>query len=146
MQMSLSIITATVAIIIAIITFGQWVNSRNQLKLALFEKRYAIYEKVASYLAEALQNGRVEKGADIQFLRDTKRAHFLFSADPTIKALISDIYKESVSLHTLQLEQQEVRGEVLSKNLEKQRVIKDWFESSLNNLESMFDEYIKLEH
>ncbi len=146
MHMDLSIITATVAVIVAIIAFGQWLNSRNQLKLSLFEKRYAIYEKVASYLAEALQNGRIAVGADIEFLRDTKRVHFLFSGDPVIKSLISDIYKKSVELHCLQQEEQSVSGEERSKNIEKQRIIKNWFDSSLNNLEVMFDEYIKLEH
>ncbi len=146
MLMSLSIITATVAIIVAIITFGQWLNGRNQLKLALFEKRYAAYEKISSYLASTLQNGRVEIGADIQFLRDTKRAYYLFAADPEIKALISAIYKKSVSLHALQEEQKSFSGDELSSNIEKQRVIKEWFESSLNNMEALFEKYLKLEH
>ena len=144
--MNLAIITTTVAILVAIITFGQWLNARNQLKLALFEKRYAVYEKIASYLAETLQNGRVAVGADVQFLRDTKKAHFLFSADPTIELLISEIYKKSVSLHCLDQELETTSGDERKSNIKKQSEIKEWFKSSLDNLEAIFDEYIKLEH
>lgn len=146
MLMSLTIITTTVAILVAIITFGQWLNARNQLKLALFEKRYAVYEKIASYLAETLQNGRIESGADIQFLRNTKKAHFLFSADPAIEALISEIYRKSVLLHSLDTEANAISGEERSANLKKQSAITEWFKYSLDNLEGIFDEYIKLEH
>jgi len=95
---------------------------------------------------DALQNGRVSVGADVEFLRETKRAHFLFSGDLVIKSLISDIYKKSVELHCLQQEEKSVSGEALRNNIEKQRIIKDWFESSLSGLEAMFDEYIKLKH
>lgn len=78
MLMSLTIITTTVAILVAIITFGQWLNARNQLKLALFEKCYAVYENIASYLAETLQNGRIAVETGVQFLRDTKKHIFYF--------------------------------------------------------------------
>jgi hypothetical protein len=144
--MSLTIITTTVAILVAIITFGQWLNARNQLKLALFEKRYAVYEKIASYLAVTLQNGRVTVGSDVQFLRDTKRAHFLFSADKAIESFISEVYKKSVSLHCLDQELETTSGQDRKDNLEKQSEITEWFKYSLDNLEVKFDEYIKLKH
>ncbi len=146
MLMNLTIITTTVAILVAIITFGQWLNARNQLKLALFEKRYAVYEKIAAYLAETLQNGRVGVEADVQFLRDTKKAHFLFSADPAIETLISEIYRKSVSLHCLAQELDSTTGDERKTNIKKQSEITKWFKSTLDNLETVFDEYIKLEH
>ena len=102
MMFELTVLTVTIAAIVAIVTYGQWSTARNQLKLSLFEKRYETYEKMTGFVAEILTTDRVAPGADIEFLRETKRAHFLFSGDERVEKLISEIYSNAVNLHTLE--------------------------------------------
>lgn len=142
--MDLTIITTAIAVIVAIITFGQWQNARDQLRHSLFEKRYAIYEEINDFLATVLQTGRIADGAEMEFLRSTKRAYFVFAADKEIKKLTHDIYKQAVNLNSLQSEQNSVSGERLEQNLEKQGKIKEWFEETLNEMGARFERYLKL--
>lgn len=72
MNEPLTQVTALIALIVTLITYGQWITNRARLKLELFEKRYAVYEKIAAFLAETLMKGRLIKGNEDKFSRDTK--------------------------------------------------------------------------
>lgn len=141
-----AITTAAVAILVAIITWRQWVTNRARLKHELFDRRYEVYEKVAAFLAEVLQAGRVPAGREFEFLRETKRAFFVFDCDTDIKALVTEIYRKAVDLHALDATLEGLSGEERTKNIEKQREIKNWFESTLTSLEIKFEKYLRLEH
>ena len=134
-----AITTAAVAILVAIITWRQWITNRARLKHELFERRYLVYEKIAGFLAEVLQAGRVPTGRDHEFLRETKRAYFVFDCDTDVKNLVTKIYQHAVHLHALDAELEALRGNERTGNLEKQREIKDWFESTLSSMEEKFE-------
>lgn len=145
-DLALAILTLSVAIIVAVITFGQWTTSRNTLKLELFERRYEIYEAIAKFLADIKISGRLEKGREIEFLRDTKRAYFLFQADPSVRRLISEIHSKAVDLWACGAEEDGLSEVELSENLKRQREIKDWMGKTLESMESKFEKYLKLKH
>jgi hypothetical protein len=71
-----------------------------QLKLDMFEKRFAIYLTVRKFLGEITKTLRVD---DLQvcftFLRETNQAEFLFSE--SIKDFIEEIYRRATSLHAV---------------------------------------------
>ena len=142
--MNLGILTVTIAAIVAIITFGQWQSARMKLRHDLFEKRYEVYEKITSFLANVAISGRVEPGAEVILLQETKRAHFLFSGDAAIKQMISRIYKHAVELWALQAELESLNGHSRSRNIQRQSEIKDALQSELNSAEGQFEKHLLL--
>ncbi|MBQ0759928.1 MAG: hypothetical protein KBT72_09750 [Zhongshania sp.] len=144
--MNIEILTITLAVIVAIITFGQWQTSREAQKLALFEMRYEVYEKITGFIARILIDGTVESRADQDFLRDTKNAYFLFSGDVKVSALISEIYKKAIDLHCLEALQDSLPDEERFRNIEKQGDIKIWMSSTLSSMEMYFEKHLLLKH
>ncbi len=141
-----AIATTSVAILVAIITWREWVANRARLRHELFERRYAVYEKIAAFLALVLQDGRVPQGEPEGFLRATKTAYFVFGSDAGVKEFVGEIYRKALELHALEVTLDPLRGEERSKNIENQRVIQDWFMDALNSLEARFDKYLSLKH
>ncbi|MEM6484526.1 MAG: hypothetical protein AAF662_06025 [Pseudomonadota bacterium] len=145
--MTIDILTLALAVIVALITYGQFQTAKLNLKHQLFEKRYEVYEQITAFLADAQISGRVDSGREIELLRETKRAYFLFSGNADVKNLISDIYSHAVNLQALDAELQgEPPGAGRTENVEQQRQIKEWMQESLNSMESRFEKYLKLEH
>ncbi|MBL8529798.1 MAG: hypothetical protein JNL68_19120 [Burkholderiales bacterium] len=145
-QTATAVTTAAVAVLVAVITWRQWVTNRARLKHELFDRRYAIFEKITGFLAGVLQSGRVASGHEEQFLRDTKQAFFVFDCDPSIKTLVSDIYEHAVHLHALDAELAGLSGLARSENIQEQREIKDWYQTQLGTIESQFERYLRLGH
>jgi hypothetical protein len=144
---NLTIITTIIAALVAIITYGQWRTNRARLKHELFERRYKEYQKITRFLASIVTNGHVSKGGEMLFLRDTKRAYFVFGCDKKVQKLLSEIYRQSVELYTLDSTLNDRQNpEVRKQNIEKQRLIKNWFETTLRGIENEFERFLKLEH
>lgn len=141
-----AITTASIAVLVAIITWREWATNRARLRHELFERRYAVYEKIAAFLARVLQEGRIPTGEPEGFLRATKTAYFVFGSDKDIKGFLSEVYRNALQLHALEVTLEPLRGEERTKNIEDQRVIKDWFMEALNSLEVRFDRYLSLKH
>jgi hypothetical protein len=120
------------------------VTGGEELRLQLFDRRYAIYERISAFLTGIIQSGCVERGSDVEFLLKTKQAHFLFGGDPKIKALLDEIYKHAVLLDVLQAKEESLSGQLLEVNVDKQTDVQNWFQSTLTPLESRFDKYLRL--
>lgn len=141
-----AVTTALVAVIVAVITGGQWLTNRAWLRHELFDRRYAVYEQIASFIAEILIYGKVPQGESEAFSRRTKTAYFVFECDKEVKALITDIYRQAVNLHALDATLESLTGDERKKNIESQRVVEDWFQQTLGSLEGRFEKYLKLKH
>jgi uncharacterized membrane protein len=141
-----AVTTALVAVIVAVVTGGQWITNRARLRHELFDRRYAVYEQIASFIAEILISGKVPQGEPEAFSRRTKTAYFVFECDKEVKALITEIYQQAVKLHALDATLEGLMGDERKKNVESQRVVKDWFQQTLGSLEARFEKYLKLEH
>src|SRR3972149_3544918 len=129
-----ALLTPTIAILGIYIAFRQWLTNKNNIKFNLFDKRYIVFENIKKFIASILSSGRVEDGADIQFLRDTKSVAFLFD-DEIAKKLHALIKTEKTST-----------DEQLQQNLDKQDEIKCWFQEQLNDIDKIFKKYLKLKH
>jgi hypothetical protein len=145
-QTATAVASVSVAIAVALITRRQWLTNRATLKHQLFDRRYAIYERITAFLAEVMQSGQVAPGSDQEFLRDTKQAYFVFSCDAEVRELVSQIYRHAVDLHALEAERPSTTGEELQANVRQQRVIKDWYSETLDSMEARFEKYLRLEH
>lgn len=138
-----ALLTPTIAIFGIYIALQQWLTNRKRLKLELFERRYEVFEKIKQFIANILTSGRVEEGADIQFLRDTKAALFLF--DEKIVELTTEMYKKAIRLHALEATER-TAGDNLEANLNKQDEIKQWYKDQLKDIDKSFKKYLRLKH
>ena len=138
--------TTAIAFLVAVITWRQWITDRLRLRHELFDRRYAIYEKLTGFLADTLVTGRIASGAEMDLLRQTKQAHFVFGGDPEVRDLISTMYRGAVELHALASDEGALSGDQLKKNIQEQRRVKDQFQATLNSMENKFAKYLRLYH
>lgn len=146
MNEPLTQVTALIALIVTLITYGQWITNRARLKLELFEKRYAVYEKIAAFLAETLMKGRLIKGNEDKFSRDTKNAYFVYGCDKSVKNLVSQIYSLACDLDAHSTEETGLVGEAKINAIREQRKAKNAMQEIFDDLEQTFEKYLKLAH
>lgn len=141
-----AITTAAVAILVAVITWRQWATNRARLRHELFDRRYAVYEKIAGFIAEILTSGSVPQGEPEGFSRRTKTAYFVFAYDNDVKNLITEICRKAAELHALEATLENLTGDKRKRNVDAQQAVKDWFQQTLGSLETKFEKYLKLIH
>ena len=93
-------------------------------------------------MAEILVQGKVPANAETQFLRDTKATIFLF--DKEIQEFTEQIYRKAVDLHALEMMLENLEGKDRADNVAKQREIKDWFSSQLQDCTTRFSRFLSL--
>lgn len=133
-----AIVTTMVAVLVAAITWGQWRTNRARLRHELFDRRYDAYEKIAGFVANVCTSGCVEPGSDVEFLRQTKQAYFIFGCDRPVRDFLDAIYKHAVTLQTLQKKEEHLSGASATANVEKQDEEKEWFRAVLTSLQDRF--------
>jgi hypothetical protein len=84
-EMGITVATSIIAGLVMIITLGQFLNNRMRLKHDLFDRRYDIFEKVAAFISKIMLSGDVSNQEMNRFLKETKRAYFVFGCDNQIK-------------------------------------------------------------
>ena len=136
------LLTPLIAVLAAYIAWQQWRTNQLRLKHELFDRRYALYEKIASFMAEILKQGRVPENAETRFLRETKTAIFLF--DKEIEELTQEIHRKAVDLQELEAALENLQGEERSRNVEKQRETKNWFASQLMDCTKRFSRFLSI--
>lgn len=146
MTTATAVVTTVIALLVAMITWGQWVTNRARLRHELFDRRYAVFEQIAKFIADVLISGRVPDGEPENFSRQTKTAYFVFACDNDVKTLLTEIHRKAVELHALEATLETLRGDERKANVEAQRLIKDWFDQTLVSLEAKFEKYLKLTH
>ncbi len=76
----LSVILSVGALVIA---FGALQSSRNSVKASIFDRRFAVYSDVESYLASWMRNGEPDQELLSTLVGAWTRSHFLFEQDVT---------------------------------------------------------------
>jgi len=92
---SLSLVTAGVAIAVALISWRQWNVARAKLQLDLFEKRFGVFidaRKVLSQLAQRGELDRLEAGLPNEVIA---RGRFLFG--PEVLQLLTELHSLNTS-------------------------------------------------
>lgn len=141
-QVLSALLTPLIAVLAAYIAWQQWRTNHLRLRHELFDRRYALYERIAAFMAEIIARGKVPTNAETQFLRDTKVTIFLF--DKETQQFTEQIYHKAVKLHALEMMLENLQGEDRVDNVEKQREIKDWLGSQLQDCARRFSPFLSL--
>lgn len=88
-------VTAAIATYIAV---AQYFINRRQYRLALFEKRMAVFNSTMEMIAYVVQDCNPQMPECIRFMKDTRDHELPFG--PEVGAFINEVYRRATLLHT----------------------------------------------
>ena len=142
-----AITTAAIAVLVAIITWRQWVTNRDRLRNELFDRRYVLFEQTRDLSRKSYSRVTCPEASRRDFCAEP--------AGPTSFLLVTVISRSSSlisigmpagRLHAPEATLDSLTGDERRMNVDAQRSVKDWFEETLGSLESRFEKYLKLTH
>jgi hypothetical protein len=122
-----------VAMLVAWIGYWQFTLAREQFRLDLFEKRFAIFQSARAFLQRISTNGTLERNDLFDYRRDTQDATFLFGQQ------VED-YLRSLADTALELKTTKEQFEPLPSGAERSELC----EKETQLLRDLCDESIKL--
>ena len=93
MQAALTVLIGIAAVYIA---YQQHVTNKRQLRLALFQRRLAVYESMMKLRGLVLAHGRLDLNHMFDYIRETREHQFLFGED--VADYISETYHNAVKV------------------------------------------------
>jgi hypothetical protein len=138
-------LTSIIAAVVAVISFVQYRNQQNQLKLQLFEKRYIVYEGFMEILRVIQRDAKIETKDQFEFYFKTKDLSFLFKDDIiNYKQMLLEKIKE---LQLLQLKlNQNKKEDNRSELSEKEMKLLLFFSNELITCEKHFHAYMSFKN
>jgi hypothetical protein len=118
MQIVQGIVTAGVAIFVALIGYFQWRTAQQKAVLDLFEKRLPIYSAVRDAIAQMTSSSAgFDQRKESEFLEAKERAYFFFGDDVVdyLKQLWDDITDVRTADMELEAAQGDERGRIAQK-------------------------------
>src|SRR5579872_1840168 len=94
-----ALLTPVIAVVTSYIAFQQYRTNRSQHRLALFEKRMAVFNSTMNLIAAVTQAARAELDQLFGLIRETRDHQLLFG--PEIGEFINEVYKKGVELNTI---------------------------------------------
>lgn len=125
-------LTLVIAGGVGYVAFAQYAINRRQYRLALFEKRFAIYNAVAERCADVVRTARSTAEENIAFIQATRDETFLFG--PEIHQFIDEIWKRGNDLYALQA--------MVPREPAQETPIVLWFNDQLREARKIFFKYI----
>jgi hypothetical protein len=90
-------LTPLIAMIAVYIAWQQFEINRRQHRLALFEKRLAVFNSTMRMIAAVVRSANPTLAQCYQFIQDTRDHEFLFG--PEVKSFIDEVYSKAVTLN-----------------------------------------------
>ena len=141
----LTFLTIIVGILVVFMAYRQFVLANEKLKLDLFEKRFAIYTGVESFLTYII-GGESATHETITFERlhkfwyETRYAPFLYDND--ILIYLEEINKKAAKLQIIE-QQMQSNPQDYTNLFDEKSVINEWFLNQLSRLKDIFSPYLK---
>jgi hypothetical protein len=121
-----------IAAVVAYIAWAQYQINRRQYRLALFEKRLAIYNSVTARCADVVNTMSSDFPSNVKFIRDTRDHEFLFG--PEVGALIDQMWKQGNNLHTFR--------SLRPSRTDKEAETVEWFDKQISEARKIFSKYM----
>lgn len=121
-----------IAAAVAYIAWAQYQINRRQYRLALFEKRIAIFKSVTARCADVVSATASDLQDNVKFMRETRDHEFLFG--PEVGVLIEQMWKQGNALNTLQALQ--------PRQPAREADIVAWFSAQISEARQIFSKYM----
>jgi hypothetical protein len=118
--------------VVTYIAWAQYQINRRQYRLALFERRIAIYNALTARCAAVVEAMSSDLQGNIKFIRATRDHEFLFG--PEVGTFVNEIWKQGNRLMTLQA--------VEPRRPDQESVIVDWFSIQISEARKIFSKYM----
>jgi hypothetical protein len=141
-----ALLTPVVAVIGAYIGWRQSRTAQNKLKLDLFEKRFAVYNKARNLLSEVMTKGKLTDAGLYEYGAGVREAKWLMDAE--VAAYLSEeLWNNAVHLQTYDAELDGLPvGEERTKLVHKRAELKKWFYNQYPVLDAKVEKFLKLSH
>ena len=93
----LASIPPLVLLITTYIAVMQFLINRRQYRLALFEKRLAVFDSTMRMIASVVKMGKADLNECFQFMQETRHHELLFG--PEVSKFINEVYHKAVELY-----------------------------------------------
>jgi hypothetical protein len=141
-------LTLIVAAATAFFAYRQHQLGNTEVRIALFERRIAVYDSMKRFLANIMITGTTKTDDLVAMLRDTKHAQFLFEPGDDINGYIKEFYSKGVDLEIFQKENPAIWS--LPSEEQRQHLVKQesdmrrWFQEQTNVVDEKFRKYLKV--
>src|SRR4051812_43513320 len=78
-----AVATVIVALVVAWVSWRQYTVSRDQMRLALFDRRLEVYDKVYKFLSDIQGDRRITNERLVGFIDAQHKSNFFFRSDVT---------------------------------------------------------------
>lgn len=141
-----ALMTPVVAVIGAGIAWRQSRTAQNKLKLDLFEKRFAVYNKARNMLAEIMTKGKLTDAGLYEYGAGVREAKWLMDEE-VAKYLSEELWNNAVELQTCDAELDGLPvGEERTRLVHKRAELKKWFFAQYPVLDAKVGRFLKLSH
>jgi hypothetical protein len=138
-----ALLMPAIAVVGIVITTEQARINRARFQHERFDRRYIVFEGIATFFAKIIQNGTVSNEELHNFLVSTRTARFIFGK--WSKNYVEMVYKKALKLHTLDEMLKGIPvGEKRKQNLDQQEELHVWINSEFGKLEEKFSPYLEL--
>ena len=141
-----ALLTPFIAIAAISIAVLQWKINRNRLKHELFDRRYDQYQAVTGFLRSIMGAGKATIEMQQEYLNGTTGIEFTFSKEIS-DYLHKNVWCPAIDLECVQSEFDGLpTGEERSRLIHKAEDIKKQLYAELNEVDSVFRQYLQLSH
>ena len=138
------LLTPMIGFVTVTILVLQYLLRNQQWRLALYDKRFPVYQFTMEYLAIIAQDGTMTYAKAIQFMRNTRQNEFLFKDE--MKKYLKELYRKGLDLERNdKLLKKESDDQKRTKLIEKNREIFDWFNEQFNVAPVLFGKYLRID-
>lgn len=142
------LLTPMIAVTTALILYWQFRLEKNRWRLALWDKRYPVFEATRQYLSFIIINANITQEELYKFQRNSKDKEFLFGRD--IREYLNELYNKGNDLiyHTRQIEALEKKDNKEEKRLrliDEQTELMAWFLKQVEESKKLFGEYLTID-
>ncbi|MCK4856831.1 MAG: hypothetical protein KAT58_02580 [candidate division Zixibacteria bacterium] len=143
MEMLIGILGTFIAAVAVYFKYRQYKHSKQNKRVDLYPRRRAVYDAIMGFIAGIIQRANADSKEAAAFLHNTKEADFLFGKE--IKEHINELYRKAKRLQLLEFKLGQLPvGEELSKMVNEEDELLEWFSKQFGVTEKRFKKYLNV--
>lgn len=139
-EISQSVLTIMIALIVAWITYQQFKTDRRNVNLIIYEKRYKVYDSVMNLISKIVGEAQISIEDIREYTSSKIEADFLFDKD--IIDHLGLIYKQAIAFRKYNKNIEITDGDKRDIAIEKESELLQWFADTMKPTKELFSKYL----